>query len=48
MREGKIDTGVLVTPLNEAGIKEQVLFYEEMLAYISSKNAAYKKTFVLP
>jgi LysR family hydrogen peroxide-inducible transcriptional activator len=48
LREGKIDTGVLVTPLNEAGIKEQVLFYEEMLAYISSKNAAFKKTYVLP
>ncbi len=48
LREGKIDTGVLVTPLNEAGIKEQVLFYEEMLAYISAKNAAFKKTYVLP
>ncbi len=48
LREGKIDTGILVTPLNEAGIKEQVLFYEEMLAYISSKNAAFKKTYVLP
>lgn len=48
LKESKIDTGILVTPLNEAGIKEQVLFYEEMLAYISSKNAAYKKTYVLP
>jgi LysR family transcriptional regulator, hydrogen peroxide-inducible genes activator len=48
LREGKIDTGILVTPLHEAGIKEQVLFYEEMLAYISSKNVAYKKTYVLP
>ena len=48
LKEGKIDTGILVTPLNEAGIKEQVLFYEEMLAYVSSKNAVYKKTYVLP
>lgn len=48
LREGKIDAGVLVTPLNENGIKEDVLFYEEMLAYISPKNAAYKKTYVLP
>ena len=48
LREGKIDTGILVTPLNEPGIKEQVLFYEEMLAYISAKNAAFKKTYVLP
>jgi LysR family hydrogen peroxide-inducible transcriptional activator len=48
LREGKIDVGILVTPLNEPGIKEQVLFYEEMLAYVSAKNAAYKKTYVLP
>ena len=48
LREGKIDTGVLVTPLNEAGIKEHILFYEEMLAYISAKNAAFKKTYILP
>jgi LysR family transcriptional regulator, hydrogen peroxide-inducible genes activator len=48
LREGKIDAGVMVTPLNENGIREDVLFYEEMLAYISPKNAAYKKTYVLP
>ncbi len=48
LREGKIDAGILVTPLNENGIKEDVLFYEEMMAYISPKNAAYKKTYVLP
>lgn len=48
LREGRIDTGILVTPLNEAGIKETVLFYEEMVAYISPKNAAYKKNYVLP
>ena len=48
LREGRIDTGILVTPLNEAGIKEYVLFYEEMMAYISPKNAAYKKTYLLP
>lgn len=48
LREGRIDTGILVTPLNEAGIKETVLFYEEMVAYISPKNSAFKKTYVLP
>jgi LysR family transcriptional regulator, hydrogen peroxide-inducible genes activator len=48
LKEGRIDTAILVTPLNEAGIKEDVLFYEEMLAYISPKNAAFKKTYVLP
>ena len=48
LRQGKIDAGILVTPLNEKGIKEDVLFYEEMLAYVSSNNAVYKKHFVLP
>ncbi|HXB96233.1 MAG TPA: LysR substrate-binding domain-containing protein [Puia sp.] len=47
LREGRIDAGILVTPLQEAGIREQVLFYEELLVYISRKNAAYKKTYML-
>ena len=47
LREGRIDVGVLVTPLNEKGIREQVLFYEELLVYVSRKNAAYKKTYML-
>lgn len=48
LKQGKIDAGILVTPINESGIKEDVLFYEEMLAYVSSKNAVYKKTYLLP
>ncbi len=48
LREGRIDAAILVTPLNENGIKEDVLFYEELVAYISRKNSAYKKTYVLP
>ena len=48
LREGRIDAGVLVTPLNEKGIKEDVLFYEEMLAYVSRNNSAFKKTYMLP
>ena len=48
LRAGKIDMGILVTPLQEAGIKEHVLFYEELMAYVSRKNAAYKKTYMLP
>lgn len=47
LREGRIDAGLLVTPLQEKGIRESVLFHEELLAYVSRKNAAYKKTYVL-
>ncbi len=48
LREGKIDTGILVTPLQEEGIKEHVLFYEELMAYVSRKNSVYEKTYILP
>ncbi|HET9429854.1 MAG TPA: hydrogen peroxide-inducible genes activator [Chitinophagaceae bacterium] len=48
LREGKIDTGILVTPLQETGIREIVLFYEELMAYVSRKNEAFEKTYVLP
>jgi LysR family hydrogen peroxide-inducible transcriptional activator len=48
LREGKIDAGILVTPLQEAGIKEFILFYEELMAYVSRKNEAYEKTYILP
>lgn len=48
LRSGRIDMGILVTPLQEPGIREHVLFYEELMAYVSKKNAAYKKTFMLP
>jgi LysR family transcriptional regulator, hydrogen peroxide-inducible genes activator len=48
LREGKIDAGILVTPLQEVGINEYVLFYEEMMAYVSKQNAVYEKTYILP
>ncbi len=48
LKEGKIDVGILVTPLQEQGIQEHVLFYEELLAYTSKANVAYKKKYLLP
>ncbi|MDP1810039.1 MAG: LysR substrate-binding domain-containing protein [Sediminibacterium sp.] len=48
LRSGRIDMGILATPLQEPGIKEEVLFYEELLAYVSKKNAAFKKSYMLP
>lgn len=47
LREGKIDLAILVTPLQEPGITEYVLFYEELLAYVSKKNSLYKKEYLL-
>lgn len=47
LREGKVDVGILVTPLQEPGIKEDVLFYEELVAYVSRNNNVYQKNYVL-
>lgn len=47
LREGQIDMGILVTPLGEKGIKEDPLFYEEMLVYSSGKNKLLRKNFIL-
>ncbi len=45
--KGHLDMALVVTPLNQKGIEEYPLFYEEMMAYVSKKNAAYKKTYML-
>lgn len=47
LKKGTIDVGVLVTPLNDSSIKEEPLFYEEFVAYVSKSNALSKKTYVL-
>ena len=47
LKEGRIDAGLLVTPLQESGIQEQPLFYEELVAYVAKANKAYKKQYVL-
>lgn len=47
LREGRLDVAILVTPLNEKGISEQVLFYEKLIAYVSKKNSLYKKHYLL-
>lgn len=40
LKRGLLDVGILVTPLNENGIFEEPLYYEEMMLY-SSKNHEY-------
>ena len=48
LKNNRLDCGVVVTPLKDSAIKEQVLFYEELFVYVSSKNALANKQFVLP
>lgn len=47
LKQGSIDVGILVTPVQEKGITEQVLFYEEMLVYASKNNRLYEKQYLL-
>ncbi|MFL9484776.1 LysR substrate-binding domain-containing protein [Chitinophagaceae bacterium LWZ2-11] len=47
LKDGRIDVGILVTPLSETGIKEEPVFYEELVAYVSAANSAFKKTYML-
>jgi LysR family hydrogen peroxide-inducible transcriptional activator len=47
LRDATLDVGILVTPLSEKGIREDVLFYEELLVYVSENNRLYQKNYVL-
>jgi LysR family hydrogen peroxide-inducible transcriptional activator len=47
LKKNLLDAGLLVTPLNEPGIFEQPLFYEEFVVYVSPAEAAYRKRYVL-
>ncbi len=47
LKDGSLDAGILVTPLQQKSITEHVLFYEELMAYVSKNNALYQKSYVL-
>lgn len=47
LKNNRLDCGLVVTPLNDASIKEDILFYEELFVYVSKKNALYDKKYVL-
>lgn len=43
-----LDVGILATPLNADGIKEEVLFYESLQVFVSGTETALNKKYVLP
>lgn len=47
LKDNRIDAGLLATPLNDAGVREQPLFYEEFVVYVSKANPLYAKRYVL-
>lgn len=48
LKHGEIDAGILVTPLQEQGIQEFTLFYEELMVYVSKHNKMFDKTYIMP
>ena len=48
LKKGKIDAGLLVTPLHEKSIQITPLFYEEFVAYVSIHEEAYKRKYLDP
>jgi len=47
LKNNRLDCGIVVTPLKDPSIKEDVLFYEELFVYVSKKNALSAKKYVL-
>ncbi len=43
LKTGVIDCGILATPLVDASINEQPLFYESFVGYVSKSSRLYKK-----
>lgn len=47
LKNNRLDCGLVVTPLKDSSIKEDILFYEELFVYVSKKNSLYNKKYVL-
>ncbi|MCU0395478.1 MAG: LysR substrate-binding domain-containing protein [Chitinophagaceae bacterium] len=47
LKNNRLDCGIVVTPLKDPSIREQVLFYEELFVYVSAQNALAGKKYVL-
>ncbi len=43
-----LDAGILATPLNNALLNEQILYYEQFMVYASKEEKLMKKKFLLP
>jgi LysR family hydrogen peroxide-inducible transcriptional activator len=48
LKNNRLDCGLVVTPLKDPSIKEDVLYYEELFVYVSKKNSLIDKKYVLP
>jgi LysR family transcriptional regulator, hydrogen peroxide-inducible genes activator len=47
LKHNRLDCGIVVTPLKDPSIKEDIVFYEELFVYVSKKNSLIDKKYVL-
>src|SRR5688572_8198494 len=47
LKNNRLDCAMVVTPLKDPSIKEDILFYEELFVYVSKKNSLIDKKYVL-
>jgi LysR family hydrogen peroxide-inducible transcriptional activator len=48
LKHNRLDAGIVVTPLKEASIREEPLFYEELYVYVSKSSTLYAKEYIVP
>lgn len=48
LKNGSLDAGIMATPLKIPELKEELLFHEKFVAYVSRKEKAFNKKYLLP
>jgi LysR family hydrogen peroxide-inducible transcriptional activator len=48
LKNGSMDAGIIATPLNTVELKEDFLFNEEFVAYVSRREKLFNKKYLLP
>lgn len=48
LKNGSLDAGIMATPLNVTDLKEEFLFNEEFVAYVSRQEKIFTKKYLLP
>lgn len=46
LKDGKIDAAILATPLHDSSLKEDVLFHEKLIAYVSINSELFNKKII--
>ncbi|MEP7265965.1 MAG: LysR substrate-binding domain-containing protein, partial [Bacteroidota bacterium] len=47
LKDHRLDAGIMATPLNDLGLLETPMFYEQFVVFAADKNAALKKKYML-